>query len=205
MAVRRAERTVLAIRALDRRLERDHAMFDAPHAGLWTTGPRLYGGLHRRIARDVLERAPQPHAAVLDIGTGAGDLPLLIRARSSTLDVVGIEPSRALASVARERGADVVEGRAESLPFGDGSFDLVVSSLSVHHWDDPVSAFAEIRRVLRPGGEGRLYDVRFGGLTEREVRSVAERSGLPRRAVDRRVLDERVLGVRPYSLVTIHP
>lgn len=57
--------------------------------------------------------------------------------------------------------------------------------------------------VPRDGGEARLYDVRFGGPTGREVRRAAERAGLPAGAADRSVLDERVACVRPYSLITI--
>jgi len=46
-----------------------------------------------------------------------------------------------------------------ALPFPDNQFDLVVSTLSLHHWRDPVSGLAEVRRVLRPGGKASIYDV----------------------------------------------
>ena len=45
---------------------------------------------------------------------------------------------------------------AESLPFGDGEFDLVYSWGVIHHTPDTERALAEIRRVLRPGGEARI-------------------------------------------------
>src|SRR6185295_12549458 len=48
------------------------------------------------------------------------------------------------------------------LPFADGSFDLVVSSFSLHHWDDPDAAVPELARVLRPGGRLYVYDFRRG-------------------------------------------
>ena len=63
-----------------------------------------------------------------------------------------------LAGVAHQtdfRTADVA-----ALPFPDASLDLVVSTLSLHHWDDPGSIFDEIARVLRPGGAFLLFDLR---------------------------------------------
>ena len=47
------------------------------------------------------------------------------------------------------------------LPFADGEFDLVVSSISLHHWDHPESAVGELARVLRPGGRLVIYDFPF--------------------------------------------
>jgi ubiquinone/menaquinone biosynthesis C-methylase UbiE len=46
------------------------------------------------------------------------------------------------------------------MPFPDGSFDLIVSSMSQHHWSDVPAAVGEIRRVLRPGGRAWIYDAR---------------------------------------------
>jgi ubiquinone/menaquinone biosynthesis C-methylase UbiE len=48
---------------------------------------------------------------------------------------------------------------AGALPFADGQFDLVVSTMSLHHWPDPRRGLAEVRRVLRPAGRASIYDV----------------------------------------------
>jgi SAM-dependent methyltransferase len=48
------------------------------------------------------------------------------------------------------------------MPFGDGSFDLVVSTLSMHHWAEPTAGMTEIGRVLRPGGRALIWDARPG-------------------------------------------
>jgi len=53
-------------------------------------------------------------------------------------------------------------GDVASLAFPDGSFDLVVSTLSMHHWADPTAGLAEIGRVLRPGGRALVWDFRAG-------------------------------------------
>jgi ubiquinone/menaquinone biosynthesis C-methylase UbiE len=49
---------------------------------------------------------------------------------------------------------------AQQIPFPDASLDLVVSTLSLHHWSDPVAALDEIGRVLRPGGSFLIFDLR---------------------------------------------
>jgi ubiquinone/menaquinone biosynthesis C-methylase UbiE len=53
-------------------------------------------------------------------------------------------------------------GDVASLPFSDASFDVVVSTLSMHHWDDRQAGLAEIGRVLRPGGRALVWDFRTG-------------------------------------------
>jgi SAM-dependent methyltransferase len=50
-------------------------------------------------------------------------------------------------------------GDVAALPFPDASFDVVVSTLSLHHWRDPARGLAEIYRVLRPGAVALVYDV----------------------------------------------
>jgi ubiquinone/menaquinone biosynthesis C-methylase UbiE len=53
-------------------------------------------------------------------------------------------------------------GDVTALAFPDASFDLVVSTLSMHHWADPTSGLAEIGRVLRPGASALIWDFRPG-------------------------------------------
>ncbi|UQU62313.1 class I SAM-dependent methyltransferase [Couchioplanes caeruleus] len=71
-------------------------------------------------------------------------------------------------------GTDVAYAVADvaRLPFEDATFDLIVSSLSQHHWADVPGAVRDLRRVLRPGGRLWIYDVRWmlRGAT-REVRA----------------------------------
>jgi ubiquinone/menaquinone biosynthesis C-methylase UbiE len=57
-----------------------------------------------------------------------------------------------------------VVGDVASLAFPDGSFDLVMSTLSMHHWADPSAGLAEIARVLRPGGRFLVWDLRPGAV-----------------------------------------
>jgi ubiquinone/menaquinone biosynthesis C-methylase UbiE len=93
---------------------------------------------------------------VLEIGAGTGaNLPLYARSIDS-LVVTEPEPPmlRRLQRAAREHAplAQVLRAPAEDLPFEDGSFDTVVSTLVLCGVDDQPRALRELRRVLRPGG-----------------------------------------------------
>jgi ubiquinone/menaquinone biosynthesis C-methylase UbiE len=157
---------------LTRRIHRAHeTMFGlAGHAGWYDRGPgRLARPLYRRIAADVAGAGLPEGAVVLDIGTGPGRVPLLVARRCPGLVVEGVDLSAEMIEratrTAAEAGASA--GRltyrvadVRTLPHADGSVDLVVSSLSLHHWVDVPAGLAEIRRVLRPGAEAWIYDVR---------------------------------------------
>src|SRR5262249_23220193 len=131
----------------------------------------LLGSFFRRIADDIAVGAAD-RSRVLEVGCGPGHLSILL-ARRYGLDVWGVDldPAmieRARANAERSRGDDVrpsfLVGNAASLPFPEGSFDLVVSTLSMHHWADATAGLGEIRRVLRPGGRALVWDFRAGAL-----------------------------------------
>ena len=124
----------------------------------------LMGPVYRRIAADVAAVAPHG-ASVLDVGTGPGRLLVEIARRRPDLRLTGLDPATDMVETARRTlaevapGADAVVGDVADLPFDDRSFDVVVSSLSVHHWADPAAGAAELARVLGPDGELRVYDM----------------------------------------------
>lgn len=66
--------------------------------------------------------------------------------------MIGVEPARAMATIARKRGIDVYEASAEELPFDNESFDFVVMVTVLCFLDDPVQALREAKRVLIPRG-----------------------------------------------------
>jgi len=82
----------------------------------------------------------------LEVGVGTG------RFAASLGIGMGVEPARAMADMARERGIDVRLARAEALPFRDESFDFVLMVTTICFLEDPLQALAEAKRVLRPGG-----------------------------------------------------
>jgi demethylmenaquinone methyltransferase/2-methoxy-6-polyprenyl-1,4-benzoquinol methylase len=106
-------------------------------------------GQDPRWRRFMVSRVP-PGSRVLDVATGTGAVALELQARGCA--VVGIDQSPEMLAVARTRGLDVREGRAESLPFGDGEFDALTFTYLLRYVDDPVATLQELRRVVRPGG-----------------------------------------------------
>lgn len=95
---------------------------------------------------------------VLDLGCGTGrNLPALT-SRAAT--VVGVDPCGEALKRARRRapGAWLVRARAEALPFSDGAFDVVTSSLVLCSVDDPARALREVQRVMAPRATLRLLE-----------------------------------------------
>jgi ubiquinone/menaquinone biosynthesis C-methylase UbiE len=70
-----------------------------------------------------------------------------------------LEKARARCAKAGLANVSFRQGNAEALPFGDTQFDGVVTRLAIHHFADPQRAFAEMFRVLRPGGTAVIVDV----------------------------------------------
>ena len=104
---------------------------------------------------------------VLDVGCGTGDLTLLAKQRVGTAGrVCGIDAGPEMIGVARRKAAKArleIDFRVEpieALTFPDQSFDVVLSSLMMHHLPDELKphALAEIRRVLKPGGRVLIAD-----------------------------------------------
>lgn len=78
------------------------------------------------------------------VGTGRFATPLGIK--------MGVEPAKAMADMARKRGINVHEGRAEALPFDDDSFDFVLMMTTICFLENPLHALEEAKRVLKPEG-----------------------------------------------------
>lgn len=105
----------------------------------------------------------RPTDRVLDVACGPG---LLARAMAPRVaEVVGVDLTPAMLekgrTLLREAGHDNVvlqEADAQALPFADGTFDVVVSRLALHHLADPGGAVVEMARVLRPGGRLGVFD-----------------------------------------------
>jgi ubiquinone/menaquinone biosynthesis C-methylase UbiE len=105
----------------------------------------------------IVERAGvQPGMTVLDVACGAGNA--TIPAAREGARVTGVDPSGGLLAMAREAAADAmveidyVEGGIEDLPFGDASFDRVLSVFGHMFAPNHERTAAELLRVCRPGG-----------------------------------------------------
>lgn len=160
----------VALRPVIARTRRSFATSSSPGARAYDLlAGAVLGGYYDDIAADcatTLDAAGVQSASILEIGPGPGHLAerlldLLPGARWTGID---IDPSMLETAGAklRRRGlaerASLVEADVAALPFADDTFDLAVTSFSAHHWPDPGAGFAEIRRVLRPGGVALVFD-----------------------------------------------
>jgi ubiquinone/menaquinone biosynthesis C-methylase UbiE len=148
----------------------------------------------QRAADVALAAAPLP-LRVLDIGCGDGALlrELAIRL-PNVLDLVGVDPSGQLLREAEEQAegrAEFVRAAAEQLPFRDAYFDLVVSTMSLHHWRDQPRGLAEAARVLAAEGHLMLADQ----YASRLRRSDPPDTSRPRRAAVVQMLERAGLQV----------
>jgi SAM-dependent methyltransferase len=88
---------------------------------------------------------------VLEVGCGWGELAEWI-ARETGAEVVAVDLSPRMVELASERGIEASVADVQNLPFGDGSFDLVVAAWMLYHVPDLDRGLSEIARVLRPDG-----------------------------------------------------
>jgi len=99
------------------------------------------------------------HGDVLDLGTGPGDIPLMLVERAD-VHITAVDMSAEMLKIARLKVAEagrssairLMVADAKDLPFGDACFDGVFSNTILHHVSDPLAFFREARRVLRPRG-----------------------------------------------------
>jgi ubiquinone/menaquinone biosynthesis C-methylase UbiE len=141
--------------------QRGHRWFAAFWKRMVKAEPRFVQELRDRTLAGLSGR-------VLEIGAGNGAN--FHRYPDAVSEIVATEPDPYMLRDAEEtasqlkRSVTLKQASAESLPFADGEFDAVVSTLVLCTVQDPEKALAEIRRVLKPGGELRFFEhVRYDG------------------------------------------
>lgn len=137
-------------------------------APFYDLGCRLVGLGRAFRARTLAYAALKPGERALDVGCGTGVLTrLAAQAVGPAGEVVGLDPSARMIAVARRKAARENSraafrlGAIERLPFADAHFDVVLSSLMLHHLPPDLKrdGLREVYRVLRPGGRLLAVDL----------------------------------------------
>lgn len=138
--------------------------------------------LHREVAERLADRLDDVNRCfprALDLGCHTGTLAGALAGRGGIETLVHCDLSAGMAALAP---APAVAGDEEALPFAEGAFDLVLSSLSLHWVNDLPGALTQIRRALKP--DGLFLAAMPGGQTLKELRQalaeaeIAEEGGL---------------------------
>lgn len=149
----------------DRALVRRHRDRAAP-------GLASHDFLFREVAGRLAERLDllrREFPRVLDLGTHGGEMAAALGDRSGIREIIQADLSPAMAGAARAAtGRPTLALDEEALPFAPGSFDMVVSNLSLHWVNDLPGALIQIRQALRP--DGLFLAALFGGDTLFELR-----------------------------------
>ena len=137
--------------------------------------PRFYDQMNRvlrfrplytRTVADIARAGLPDGTRVLDAGTGPGRVPIDLARRCPGLHIEGLDLSAEMIAYARRiagPGSPVrfTAGDVADLPYHDDTFDLIISTMSQHHWADARAGMRELSRTLRPGGQVWIYDFRF--------------------------------------------
>jgi demethylmenaquinone methyltransferase/2-methoxy-6-polyprenyl-1,4-benzoquinol methylase len=144
-------------------------------------------GQDPRWRRFLVSRIPGDAVRVADVASGTAAVAIELARAAPSRTVVGVDQSGEMltAGRARVRGAgldsriELIEGRAERLPFGDAEFDALTFTYLLRYVDDPPATLRELARVLRPGAPAAALEF---GLPRRMWRAAWElyvRIGLP--------------------------
>jgi len=162
----------------------------------------------RQQARMVASRL-SPGARVLEVAPGPGFFSIEL-AHLGPYTVTGLDVSATFVEIATTNAlragvsVDFRQGNASAMPFGDHAFDLVYCSAAFKNFSQPVEALNEMYRVLRPGGEAIIDDLRKD-VSRDAVDAYVKQSG--RRALDawlttwtfRHMLSERAYTTDDFS------
>ncbi len=90
---------------------------------------------------------------VLDIGAGTGRVSVMLKRNGAKVTALDLSESMLSILKKKEPAIEIVIGDAESLPFGDETFDVIVAAFVVVHLSEPRRFFEEAYRVLKDGGQ----------------------------------------------------
>lgn len=112
----------------------------------------------RKVVKAATDGSPR---SILDVATGTGDLAIQLARAAGGASVTGIDLSEGMLAVGRRKVAEagldrrvtLIQGDCLALPFPDGAFDTVTVAFGVRNFEHLDRGYAEMARVLRPGGK----------------------------------------------------
>jgi len=169
----------------------------------------LFMPIHSKMLRLLERKRPKDQPDfILDVGCGTGRLLRAVASKWPKARLFGVDPAQQMVSEAQRlnSNASFFLAPAESLPFPDQVADIVLSSMSFHHWADQKRGIHEIARVLRQGGYFCLAD---HGFFPAKIFGESVKSRKEIRALMRALMIEEGLAVRyqqamvPFLLITL--
>jgi demethylmenaquinone methyltransferase / 2-methoxy-6-polyprenyl-1,4-benzoquinol methylase len=144
-------------------------------------------GQDPRWRRFLVSRIPDDALHVLDVACGTAAVSIELAQRVPARSITGIDQSTDMLSAGRRRVAsagladrvELLEGRAESLPFGDADFDALTFTYLLRYVDDPRATLTELARVVRPGGVMAMLEFAVPRGVWRPLWELYVRVGLP--------------------------
>lgn len=118
----------------------------------------------RALAQRTAEEIPH-HSRVLEVAPGPGYFAIEM-AKVGSYEITGLDISRTFVEIARANAAkegvrvDFRQGNASGMPFADQTFDFLVCRAAFKNFSEPKRALEEMHRVLRPGGQALIIDLR---------------------------------------------
>lgn len=148
----------------------------------------------RRFYGFVVSDIESRDSRLLDVGMGPGDIPIMLARAKKAKRICAVDPSLSMVNLARSRskglGIDFRCGSSRYVPF-NGRFDMIISTLSFHHWHGKEDSLVYLSKFLKKGGQIRIYEfererargwrrylVSSHSVTEREMRSISRKTGL---------------------------
>lgn len=165
--------------------EDQSALWNGTAGRAWVDGQETLDRMLLPLEKLLVEEVSKlPARAVLDVGCGTGSTTLAIaRHLGAGGKATGIDLSEPMVALARERAraenssANFIRADAQTHPFAPGAFDALVSRFGVMFFEDPVQAFANLRRAARPNAATRL--IAWRSAAENPFMTAAERAAGP--------------------------
>ncbi|MFI5821276.1 class I SAM-dependent methyltransferase [Streptomyces rishiriensis] len=134
--------------------------WNGPEGAHWARNQDRWNAVNEGFNEPLLDAAGiTPHHRVLDLGCGSGQTTRLAALRAPRGRALGLDLSAAMLAEARSAAeregitnVSFTQGDAQVLPFEAGAFDAAISRYGVMFFADPVAAFGNVGRALRPGG-----------------------------------------------------